>query len=293
MKNTCVDISNKIKNSDFNTDVVKELYTAANEFNIEFVLIGATARDIVLKYICGYSKIRRATADIDFAILVPDWGEFGLLINKLISGNNFTKTDIQHRLSYKELLPVDIIPFGEISDNGKTIKWPPGYTVEMSVVGLKEAFETAYRIKFAEPELIIRVANLTGLFLTKLIAWDDRKDSKRLDYAADIDMFLENYLDDKNYREQIDGADIDITKISPPDYSIMSARLLGRNLARISSAATLREVILILKKQTNENSNLLLIRQMLNIIAEQPEIIKKRDLLVSILNGIDDIKKVS
>jgi len=37
-----------------------------------YVVVGATARDLVLHYGHG-AAIRRATQDVDFAIEVPDW----------------------------------------------------------------------------------------------------------------------------------------------------------------------------------------------------------------------------
>ena len=48
---------------------------AARELNIQYVIVGASARDLVLHL--GYgAKIKRATADIDFGIQVPNWQTF-------------------------------------------------------------------------------------------------------------------------------------------------------------------------------------------------------------------------
>lgn len=48
---------------------------AARELDIPYVVVGASARDLVLHY--GYgATIKRATADIDFGIQVSDWETF-------------------------------------------------------------------------------------------------------------------------------------------------------------------------------------------------------------------------
>ena len=47
----------------------------ANDLNVSYVIVGATARDLVLHY--GFNtEIRRATMDIDFGIQVDSWKGF-------------------------------------------------------------------------------------------------------------------------------------------------------------------------------------------------------------------------
>ena len=56
---------------------------AARDLAIPYVVVGASARDLVLHY--GYgARIKRATADIDFGIQVPDWATFEAIRYKLI-----------------------------------------------------------------------------------------------------------------------------------------------------------------------------------------------------------------
>ena len=67
---------------------------AARELVIPYVVVGASARDLILHY--GYgARVTRATADIDFAIQVPDWETFEALRLKL-SEYGFNKTTTPH-----------------------------------------------------------------------------------------------------------------------------------------------------------------------------------------------------
>lgn len=50
---------------------------------IPYVLVGASARDMVLHHGHG-ARIQRATSDLDFGIQVPDWAGFKLLKAQLI-----------------------------------------------------------------------------------------------------------------------------------------------------------------------------------------------------------------
>ena len=57
-----------------------ELLTLINqvtvELGIEYLVIGATARDLVMHY--GYgARIQRATKDLDVAIQIESWDSFG------------------------------------------------------------------------------------------------------------------------------------------------------------------------------------------------------------------------
>jgi predicted nucleotidyltransferase len=53
------------------------------DLGIPYVLVGATARDLLLHYGHG-AKIQRATADVDFAIEIPSWAAFDALKDSLL-----------------------------------------------------------------------------------------------------------------------------------------------------------------------------------------------------------------
>jgi predicted nucleotidyltransferase len=95
-----------------------------------FFVVGATARDIILHYGFGL-EIRRATQDIDVGVRLENWEEFGLISAKLIESGLFVQTREAQRVYFKETFPVDILPFGRISEPQETISWPQSEGVEM------------------------------------------------------------------------------------------------------------------------------------------------------------------
>jgi len=55
----------------------------ANQVSVPYLVIGATARDMVMHY--GYgAPVQRATTDLDFAIQLPDWETYTLVTGQLI-----------------------------------------------------------------------------------------------------------------------------------------------------------------------------------------------------------------
>jgi len=53
--------------------LLKSVEDIANSHEIPYVVVGATARDLILHHVYD-ARIVRATTDIDFGIQVSDWG---------------------------------------------------------------------------------------------------------------------------------------------------------------------------------------------------------------------------
>lgn len=91
----------------------------AKDKEIPFIIVGASARDLVMHH--GYGMpIKRATRDIDFAIQVPDWDAFEEIHAGLID-EGYKATKHKHRLLDQRNIPLDIIPFGPIQPCGAAI----------------------------------------------------------------------------------------------------------------------------------------------------------------------------
>lgn len=54
------------------------------------------------------------TADVDFAVFVPEWDNYARLMNKLIVSGSFTATQTTHKLIFNNTYEIDIVPFGDI-----------------------------------------------------------------------------------------------------------------------------------------------------------------------------------
>ena len=208
---------------------------------IDFLVVGATARDSVFAY--GYGcPVERGTTDVDFGIHVASWDEFNALKDRLLAAGYKADAHKIHKLSRvdAEGLPweIDIVPFGEIAGQDNMIRWPPGQDVVMSVFGFSEAFQHALDVQISEdPDIVIPVASPAGMCLLKLVSWLDRDVGLRVRDAIDFEYLIRSYtkipeIRDAVYDEegQMEAQDWDETNAS--------AMKLGQDAREISSSAT-------------------------------------------------------
>lgn len=137
---------------------------------------------------------------------------------------------MKQRLIHASGLLIDLIPFGDIEEASGQIAWPPDFSVVMSTVGFREAYDNSIEVRITD-ELIVRVASLAGLALMKLVAWDDRRFERD---AQDLGLIMRFYLaagnEDRIYSEKGDCVDLLNEEF---DYQRASARILGRDLGRL------------------------------------------------------------
>jgi predicted nucleotidyltransferase len=113
-----LNLSNKI--SQATIDLLVLINRITTELALPYLVVGATARDIVYHHRFG-TPVRRATTDTDFGIQVGSWEEFNLLVEALVS-ENFTRSDSTHRFYYPNNSKIDIVPFGSIEDEAANIQ---------------------------------------------------------------------------------------------------------------------------------------------------------------------------
>lgn len=238
MMSTSLDISGKI-DPRF-VEVFSLVSNVLTELNVPYIVVGATARDLVLHHGHG-AEIRRATDDVDFAIEVPDWNAFNVLKNKLIE-QGFKEDRSQHRLISPTDTKVDIVPFGEIEHEEDTIAWPPKGDVVMNVLGFKEACENAEWVRVqSEPEIDIPVVTPVGMSLLKIISWTDRAADIRNKDAKDIAYLLMNYEVIPEVTETL-YSDTQIMETYDWDITQASSYLLGKRARDIAKENTVREI---------------------------------------------------
>ena len=56
---------------------------------IRYMLVGATARDLLLYHVFGH-PVTRATYDLDFAILVDSWEQFAIQLSRSVKVSSIT-----------------------------------------------------------------------------------------------------------------------------------------------------------------------------------------------------------
>lgn len=202
------------------------------------VLVGATARDIVLSHVYGI-RLRRATADLDFAIAISGWDAFHRVLAHLQEGGRFRAAkDMVHRLYFAHPaiaydIPVDIVPFGE-GVGGMTFLWPGDPDLEMNVQGYVEAETAALDVDISGKS--VRVLDAAGLALLKVFAWKDRRAKTKKD-ASDLLVLLKHYPELGNEDRMYEDAAL-LDDVGH-DYLRGGARLLGRDVRRMCEEQTL------------------------------------------------------
>lgn len=259
MSNNLLDLSAKIDHS--MVEVFEAVATVTAAKGIRYFVVGATARDMILSY--GYGiESRRATVDVDLGVEVADWAEFHTLKNGLIATGQFKPSRSMHRLVYNDSLPIDIVPFGPLENMNKEISWPPDHSIRMNVMGFEDAYRGAQRVRLrSEPALDIPFATPAGLAVMKVIAWNDRSPHGGKD-AGDLAFLIRTYLDAGN-QDRLANELPDLLDEDDFDYERASARLLGRDMARILSPATKSVILDILDRETKEQSQYRLVGDMM------------------------------
>jgi predicted nucleotidyltransferase len=267
-------------------DLFREIIRATSEQDIPFFVVGAFARDIIMEMAHGIA-IKRATEDIDCGIQVKSWEQFEQLKESLINTKKFRPDkNQQQRIKYRDLVEVDIVPFGTIEKEG-AITWPDEQTV-MITLGFDEAYKDTILVRLAE-DIEIRVCSLAGLALMKLIAWNDRRNRYRKD-AEDLGFIMPNYLDAGN-SDRILGEDAEHGDLLTADfdYYLAGARLLGRDVGRLLTDRSYVPIMRILDDQTGERNQYPLVEAMLSNF--HGEFQKSLSMLESLKQGILDVQK--
>lgn len=214
--------------------------TQADELSIDFLVVGAMARDLVLHY--GFeATIERGTRDVDFAIQVDGWNTFNALKSALLSTGMTKDNTLFYRLGFqaKDGLPweLDILPFGAITDKEQDLNLPPDGEIKMSMLGFPEALDSAWKINIAEqPTCIIQVANPAAIVLLKMVAWTERDSQLRRKDALDVAYIIRSYEKiPAMYAQLYDGG---FAEACDYDLEQASAMLLGKQISDLASAQT-------------------------------------------------------
>lgn len=222
--------------------VSREIDRVVRDLGLPYFLAGAMARDILLTHVFGIA-IGRATRDVDFGVAVGNWEQFDLINDRLVGTGRFSRAEkTSQRIYYKSQgssagYPVDIIPFGGVEAPPLSIAWPPERQVVMNVVGYDEALATVIAVRI-EDEFAVPVASLPGLALLKLFAWQDRHAETPKD-AQDLAILFHNYYAAGN-QERI-YEELALLQAVDFDIDLASPRLLGKDVRRMASAATIEQ----------------------------------------------------
>ena len=183
-------ISSKKIGNPLLVELLRKLTASFNRMHREFYVIGATARDIILKQVVG-SESKRRTMDLDIAIAIPNWETFAEVQDVLVADGFEKSRDFKQRFYYREY-ELDIVPYGNVAKDNDIIYWPPEEDIAMSVKGFDEVLSNSITVSI-DNEFSVKIASLHGLFVLKLDAWVDRNLVTSKD-AEDMSFIISNYF---------------------------------------------------------------------------------------------------
>lgn len=231
-------------------EMLKAMETVFHEFDVDFFLIGAVARDIRLATGEEFTS-QRKTNDVDIAVLISDEQQFNAIKNTLIKTGDFEEceeTDI--RLIYKGGIEVDLLPFGEIEYESGRVKLNRHRLIAMDLSGFKKVYPFVETLTVSEG-LSLNVCTLEGLIILKLIAnYDNPSRTKDI---IDIEHFLKVYFglnQEEIFSEYMYVMELYDTSIT--EYlQLVSARIVGRKMIGMlnDSSDTAQHMKIILSKR--------------------------------------------
>jgi predicted nucleotidyltransferase len=223
-------------------------------------LAGATARDLLFQHAYGIPTGRQ-TQDVDFAVMVESWETFQTVRARLIASQTFTEIEgVLHRLGFRGGMVVDLMPFGAIERQDRTIAWPPDHMTVMGVFGFREALSATITLSLPGG-VEAPVVSIAGFVLLKLTAWVDRRTTQPGKDAPDIALALRYYLDAGNGdRLYTDAAHL--LGEDGFDYDVAGAWLLGHDIAALLPREGWKRVVDLVEKEADPNGRLSLVGDM-------------------------------
>ena len=278
------DSYNRIKGYAFeeHIEAFQILMEVFESFGIRYYLIGAQARDVRL--LQKGIKPGRGTADIDFAVMIEDMDQYKDL-RETLKRRGFKYTNEPYRLVWKKGdTVIDLMPFGEIEQD-HTVNFDER-DIELSVLGLTELIDGIEQVQLdSEGGMSLPVPPLHGIFMLKLLSWDDKKPGREKD-LQDLNFILSNYWDiieDEAYDKHLDLFDDDF------QMEIAAARILGRQLKETLKKSEVLEkrIVQILEREANEQDPPGLMLRSIAGYRDKP-ITDVQRILIEVLKGIKD-----
>ena len=282
-------MSKKDLENDALYNTLKALSDCVSSLGLKLYVVGATARDLMMKLLDEYPS-KRKTRDLDVAIALSDWSQFENL-SQILQKNYFRKDPANQKFYYEGKkhdndYEVDVVPFGDIAGEDETLLWPPEYEKEMSVKCFTEVMNRSMPITI-DKLFNINIATLAGQFLIKLDAWNDRHtaeyDSKDAD---DMFLILSRYHD----------AYIKEPNITPPDAvdynnhdneTIWGAQWLASDIKNILSNEHLIYYVNMINAELSKKTESDLINNFIRLYGDEKE--EAYDISIKIWSNIYDI----
>ena len=131
---------------------IEKIEAIFKRFGEEWYIIGALARNA--EYAMADLEPHRATADIDFAVMIPDYNLYKEITDALLKSGFDRVNGISHRFKYVSTSTlIDIIPYGGIAKDDMIILYEPEET-KLSVAGFMDVAKHVSLVGMVINELI-------------------------------------------------------------------------------------------------------------------------------------------
>ncbi|MGW7536678.1 nucleotidyl transferase AbiEii/AbiGii toxin family protein [Amycolatopsis sp. NPDC054798] len=214
--------------------VLRRVEVVARAVKIDYLVVGATARTILSVGLTGKPP-DRATRDIDIAAAMGTWDDFARFAGQLQRHGNSVHSFLV------EGIEVDVVPYGGIEEEGRTILWPDDH--RMNVRGLSEAVASAEQV-ILPGGLVVKVPAVPALALLKLLTWWDRRSVTTRD-AVDLGTMIDCYSSGP-YWERLYDDELEVLERHDFDPALAGAWLLGSHMSGLLDAegvAVLRGIV--------------------------------------------------
>lgn len=266
-------------------ETLQRLYTATE--TIPVVLLGAFARDLLFYHLHGV-EVPRATKDIDTSVQMSSWENFDAVCRKLLELGFRNKSPLHpEKFTDTNGQEVDMLPFGSLSEDGKTITWPADNS-PWTISGIQEAYDHA--LLFRQAAFEFRIIPPAAMIYLKIFSTCDRPRDRKKKDSADINFVLNNYLTATGKgRLKSSGSDGDIMEKVKGDLERAAAWLAGRDMAGIVSAQTAVDLLGLLRKETEGTSLCPIAHELANY--HEGKFARSREILKSLQGGFEEARK--
>lgn len=216
---------------------------ACNQFKISYFVVGAFARDIILKNIFNQSA-GLITSDIDLAIQLDSWENYQRFTNYLKTTLDFKVERNPYTFISPEEVLTDILPYGKIETERK-ISFPPDFRKVINMFGFQEVSDACVQIRL-DGKIDLKIASMEGIAILKFIAWKDRNPGEGTEkHARDIGLIMNAY-----FSAMVSGFAVDFSDLFDEenfDEIRCGSRALGRRMKQLSNnSKPLRDELAIL-----------------------------------------------
>ncbi len=222
--------SSKINLNEARNSRLREVLLTVDEcclvLGIDFYILGALARDA---WFTKGGVAALGTKDVDLAIFVSEVEQFYQLKNRLIEKHSFEKVKTnEFVLLGPNQMQIDILPFGQLEvDDGVAVQGEG--LARIKVNGFKEVYLASLEEVYLLADKQFKVATLPGIFLLKMIAFDDRPEERPND-PEDCIRIIQNYFNLQS--DLIYDHHNDLFGDDDMALEQISARVIGREMRK-------------------------------------------------------------